>query len=127
MTLEEISVTTSPAPSGGYSQAIRANGFLFLAGVGPYDPKTRVIEGTTIEEQTILTMENIRTTLNAAGSDLSDIVNATVYLAELQRDWAAFDATYRSLLTPPYPARATTGAVLKGILIEIAVVALSHD
>ncbi len=84
---------------------------------------TRTVVGTTIEEQTIKTMENIRAILAEAGCDFSDIVNSTVYLADLHRDWAAFDATYRSLLTEPYPARATTGAVLKNILVEIAVVA----
>ena len=83
--------------------------------------------GTTIEEQTVKTIENIRAILVGAGCDLGDIVNSTVYLAELDRDWAAFDATYRSLLAEPYPARATTGAVLKNILVEIAVVAALPD
>ena len=96
---------------------------MFVAGVGPYDPSTRAIVGTTIEEQTVQTIENIRAILVGAGCGLGDIVNSTVYLAELDRDWAAFDATYRLLLTKPFPARATTGAVLKNILIEIAVVA----
>jgi 2-iminobutanoate/2-iminopropanoate deaminase len=121
--LRAISVTTSPLPSGAYSQAIVANGLVFVAGIGPYDPVTRTIVGTTIEEQTVRTVENIRAVLEAAGCDLGDIVNSTVYLADLHRDWPGFDATYRALLTEPYPARATTGAVLKNILVEIAVVA----
>ena len=116
-------MNTSPVPSGAYSQAAVTNGLVFVAGVGPYDPSTRAIVGTTIEEQTVQTIENIRAILVGAGCGLGDIVNSTVYLAELDRDWAAFDATYRFLLTEPYPARATTGAVLKNILIEIAVVA----
>jgi 2-iminobutanoate/2-iminopropanoate deaminase len=121
--LEEVSVTTSPAASGAYSQAIVANGFVFVAGVGPYDPTTRAVVGSTIEEQTAQTVANIEAILVAAGSGLDNIVNSTVWLAELNRDWAAFDAKYRSLLAPPFPARATTGAVLKGILVEIAVIA----
>jgi 2-iminobutanoate/2-iminopropanoate deaminase len=125
--LKAIDVKTSPRPSGAYSQAIIANGLVFVAGVGPYDAKTRAIVGTTIEEQTIKTMDNIRAILVDAGCDLSDIVNSTVYLADLHRDWAAFDAAYRSLLSEPYPARATTGAVLKNILVEIAVVAALPD
>ncbi|MCU1495013.1 MAG: reactive intermediate/imine deaminase [Acidimicrobiaceae bacterium] len=123
MTLQEIKAATSPVPSGAYSQAIVANGLLFVAGVGPYDPATRVVIGSTIEDQTIQTVENLRAILLAAHCDLGDVVNSTVYLAELQRDWAGFDATYGSLFSAPYPARATTGAVLKGILVEIAVVA----
>jgi 2-iminobutanoate/2-iminopropanoate deaminase len=116
-------VNTSPVPSGAYSQAVVTNGLVFVAGVGPYDPSTRAIVGTTIEEQTVQTIENIRAILLGAGCGLGDIVNSTAYLAELDRDWAAFDATYRRLLTEPFPARATTGAVLKNILVEIAVVA----
>ena len=125
--MKAIHVKTSPVPSGAYSQAIVANGLVFVAGVGPYDTGTRAVVGTTIEEQTIKTMRNIRTILGEAGCDFSDIVNSTVYLADLHRDWAGFDAAYRSLLTEPYPARATTGAVLKNILVEIAVVAAIAD
>ena len=121
--LKAIEVKTSPVPSGAYSQAVAANGLVFVAGVGPYDASTRAVVGTTIEEQTVKTIENIRAILIGAGCDLGDIVNTTVYLADLQGDWAAFDATYSSLMPEPYPARATTGAVLKNILVEIAVVA----
>jgi 2-iminobutanoate/2-iminopropanoate deaminase len=121
--LKDINVKTSPVPSGAYSQAVVSNGLVFVAGVGPYDPGTRAIVGTTIEQQTIKTIENIRAILIGAGCDLCDLVNSTVYLADLHRDWAMFDATYRSLIPEPYPARATTGAVLKNILVEIAVVA----
>lgn len=125
--MKQISVKTSPVPSGAYSQAVVAKGLVFVAGVGPYDAVTRAVVGTTVEEQTVKTVENIRAILVEAGCDLGDIVNSTVYLADLHRDWAAFDATYRSLLSEPYPARATTGAVLKNILVEIAVVAALSD
>jgi 2-iminobutanoate/2-iminopropanoate deaminase len=125
--LETINVKTSPVPSGAYSQATVAKGLVFVAGVGPYDAGTRAVVGTTIEEQTMKTVENIRAILLEAGCDLGDIVNSTVYLADLHRDWAAFDATYRSLLKEPYPARVTTGAVLKNILVEMAVVAVLPD
>jgi reactive intermediate/imine deaminase len=121
---QAVSVEGSPKPSGAYSQGVVANGFLFVAGVGPYDPITRAIRGDTVEEQTAQTMKNIRATLLAAGCDFVDIVNSTVYLAELNRDWTAFDATYRTFLEEPYPARAAVGAALKNILVEIAVVAV---
>jgi len=121
---QAVSVEGSPKPSGAYSQGVVANGFLFVAGVGPYDPITRAIRGDTVEEQTAQTMKNIRATLLAAGCDFGDVVNSTVYLAELNRDWTAFDATYRTFLEEPYPARAAVGAALKNILVEIAVVAV---
>lgn len=97
---------------------------LFLAGVGPYDPETREIVGTTIEEQTVQTVNNVRALLVAAGCDLQDVVNTTAYLADLDRDWAGFDAAYGAFFAPPYPARTAVGATLKRTLVELAVVAL---
>jgi 2-iminobutanoate/2-iminopropanoate deaminase len=119
-----ISVTDAPVASGNYSQAIVAAGLLFVAGNGPYDPVTRKVVGETIEEQTDRTMRNIEAILNGAGLDWSHVVNTTAYLEHLLRDWAGFDRVYGTFLTPPYPARATTGAALKNILVEISVVAV---
>jgi 2-iminobutanoate/2-iminopropanoate deaminase len=119
-----ISVTDAPVASGNYSQAIAAGGLLFVAGNGPYDPETRQVVGDTIEEQTERTMRNIAAILRGAGLDWSHVVNTTAYLDHLQRDWAGFDQVYGTFLTPPYPARATTGAALKGILVEISVIAV---
>ncbi len=124
MSHRAISVTDAPVASGNYSQAIVAGGLLFVAGNGPYDPATRQIVGETIEEQTDRTMRNIAAILRGAGLDWSHVVSTTAYLEHLQRDWAGFDRIYGTFLTPPYPARATTGAVLKNILVEISVVAV---
>ncbi|MGA2528360.1 MAG: Rid family hydrolase [Acidimicrobiales bacterium] len=114
---------SSPVPSGAYSQGIVAGGLLFVAGVGPYDPVTRAIVGSTVEEQTVQTIENIRAILIGAGLALQDVVNSTVYLSDMSRDWFAFDKTYRQFFSPPFPARTAVGATLKGILVEIAVMA----
>jgi len=124
MTRQAISVTDAPIASGNYSQAIAAGGLLFVAGNGPYDPETREVVGDTIEEQTERTMRNIGAILRGAGLDWSDVVNTTAYLEHLHRDWPGFDRIYGSFLTPPYPARATTGAALKNILVEISVIAV---
>jgi len=124
MSGQAISVTDAPVASGNYSQAIAVGGLLFVAGNGPYDPETREVVGATIEEQTERTMHNIAAILRGAGLDWSHVVNTTAYLEHLQRDWAGFDRVYGTFLTPPYPARATTGAALKNILIEIAVIAV---
>jgi 2-iminobutanoate/2-iminopropanoate deaminase len=124
MSRQAISVTNAPVASGNYSQAIAAGGMLFVAGNGPYDPETREVVGDTIEEQTERTMRNIAAILSGAGLEWSHVVNTTVYLEHLQRDWAGFDRVYGTFLTPPYPARATTGAALKNILVEISVIAV---
>jgi 2-iminobutanoate/2-iminopropanoate deaminase len=123
MSHSAIAVKDAPVASGNYSQAIRAGGLVFVAGNGPYDPETREVVGETIEEQTDRTMRNIEAILRGAGLDWSHVVNTTAYLEHLKRDWAGFDRVYGNFLTPPYPARATTGATLKNILVEISVVA----
>ncbi|MGA2529791.1 MAG: Rid family hydrolase [Acidimicrobiales bacterium] len=123
MAYDEVITDGAPKPSGAYSQAISAHGFLFVAGIGPYDPSTRLVVGTTIEDQTAQVMRNINEVLRSRELSFGNIVNSTVYLASLNRDFAGFDATYSRFLTPPFPARTTTGAVLKNILVEIAVVA----
>lgn len=120
----EISVNDAPVASGNYSQAIGAGGLLFVAGNGPYDPDTREVVGETIEEQTDRTMRNIEAILRGAGLHWSHVVNTTAYLEHLQRDWAGFDRVYGTFLKPPYPARATVGAALKNILVEISVIAM---
>ena len=61
--------------------------------------------------------------LGAVGLDLSHILKSTVHLAHLERDFAAFDAAYRSIVPQPYPVRTTVGSQLLGILVEIDVVA----
>ncbi len=124
MPQKEIAVNDAPMASGNYSQAIAAGGLLFVAGNGPYDPGTREVIGETIEEQTDRTMRNIEAILRGAGLDWSHVVNTTAYLEHLQRDWAGFDRVYGTFLTAPYPARATVGAALKNILVEISVVAM---
>lgn len=124
MLQREITVNDAPVASGNYSQAIGAGGVLFVAGNGPYDPETREVVGETIEEQTDRTMRNIEAILRGAGLDWSHVVNTTAYLEHLQRDWAGFDRIYGTFLKSPYPARATIGAALKNILVEVSVIAM---
>jgi 4-hydroxy-4-methyl-2-oxoglutarate aldolase len=119
---EFISTAASPVPSGSYSQARFAGGFVFLAGVGPYDPVTRAIVGQNVEEQTDRTMANIEAILVAAGLGFGDVAS-TVFLADLKGDWASFDKAYGRWFTGPPPARAAVGAVLKNILVEIVMIA----
>ncbi len=119
-----VTETPGPRPSGGYSPAVVVDGWCHVSGMGPWDPATRLAVGTTIEEQTAQVMANIEAVLGAAQARLDDVVSASVFLAELERDWAGFDATWRSYFSAGrYPARTTVGAALKGMLVEIAVVA----
>jgi 2-iminobutanoate/2-iminopropanoate deaminase len=114
----------APRPGGAYSQAVAANGFLYTAGYGPHDPATGEIVGSEVGEQTRQVLRNISAVLAAEGLDLSDVVKATVHLADVDRDFAAFNEAYASVFTPPYPVRTTVGSRLIGsMLVEIDVVA----
>lgn len=122
MAREEIRTDRAPKPAGAYSQGIVANGFLYTAGFGPADPETGELVGTTVGEQTAQVMRNVAAVLAERGLDFSDVVKATVHLANLD-DFAEFNQVYESFLTPPYPVRTTVGSRLAGILVEIDVVA----
>lgn len=89
-----------------------------ISGQAPLDLEGRVV-GTTIEEQSRVTLENCRAQLQAAGCDLADVFKATVFLTDLA-NWAAFNAVYRQLMRAPYPARtAVQCGLLPGFLVEV--------
>ena len=118
---ERIEIVTDAAPrgSGAYSQAVRAGEFVFISGQGPLDPSTLEVVGTTIEEQTELTLRNLAAIAAAAGGSLRDVVKVSVFLSSIDL-FAGFDATYARIFHElPRPARTTTGAELRGILVEI--------
>jgi 2-iminobutanoate/2-iminopropanoate deaminase len=127
MSRVQIQSDGAPAASGAYSQAILANGFLFSAGMGPVDAATGARVGATIEEQTDKVMSNLRSVLAAADLDFSDVVKVTVHLQELDRDFAGFDATYRTQVIEPFPVRTTVGSDLGDILVEIDLVAAQRQ
>lgn len=121
-TPQPVSTPDAPRPAGAYSQAVIAGDLVFTSGFGPQHPVTGVIpEGITA--QTEQAMANVAAALRAAGSDLGQVVKATVHLADLG-DWAAFDQAYRAALPEPLPARTTVASGLAGFLVEIDVVAL---
>lgn len=109
-------------PAGAYSSAIRAGDLIFVSGQVPKDPATgRIVDGD-VRAQTRQVMANLGTVLAAAGAGLEDLVSVTAYVANID-DWAAFNETYRELLSEPYPTRTTLGAGLHGFLVEISAIA----
>lgn len=117
-----ITLPDLPPPAGAYSPAVRAGNLVFVSGQTPRDPATKEIVGTTIEEQTQVTMANVARVLESAGATLENVVSVTVYLSD-DEHWGQFNEVYKSIMKPPYPSRATVGAGLRGILVEISVVA----
>lgn len=117
-----VTLPDLPPPAGAYSPGVRTANLLFVSGQTPRDPATGQIVGSTFEEQAQITLANVERILRASGATLADVVSVTVYLAD-DDDWGAFDRLYRTVFSPPYPARAVVGAQLRGILVEISVVA----
>lgn len=122
MTKTLIQTSKAPAPGGAYSQALRVGNLIFTAGQGPFDPQTRQIVGTTIEEQTAQTLENIKEILAEAGATMADVVKATVHLSDLDH-FSRFNQVYQGYFPDPKPVRTTVGSQLRNFLVEIDVVA----
>lgn len=114
----------APKPIGPYSQGIKANGNLYLAGQVALDPKTGELTGSDIKQQTERVLENVKGVLEAAGSNLAHVVKTTVYLKDFN-DFAAMNEVYARYFTVAPPARATVevSRLPKDALLEIDVIA----
>ena len=121
-----ITSPNAPAPSGPYSQAVVTGRQVFLAGQRPVDPLTGEIPRDFLS-QVDQALTNVRTVLDSAGADLTDVVKLTVYLADLS-DFDRLNSVFRTWFSEPYPARTTVGVRLRDVLVEIDVTAvLSED
>jgi 2-iminobutanoate/2-iminopropanoate deaminase len=123
---EIIETGSAPTPIGPYSQAIRANGFIFVSGQIAIDPDTGSVTGADIAGQTHQVMKNLLAILHAGGSGIEKIVKTTVFLTDLD-DFSRFNEIYREYLGGARPARTTAQAARlpKGVLIEIDAIALA--
>jgi 2-iminobutanoate/2-iminopropanoate deaminase len=120
-----VTTDRGPKPIGPYSQAIKANGFLFASGQVALDPKTNELVTGDIRQQTERVMENIKGILEAAGSNLQHAVKTTVFLKDLN-DFPAMNEVYARYFTTAPPARSTVQVTRlpKDALVEIEVIAL---
>ncbi|HEX9294597.1 MAG TPA: Rid family detoxifying hydrolase [Polyangiaceae bacterium] len=116
-----VRTSGAPAPKGPYSQGRKGGGLVFVAGQGPFDATGKML-GSTIEEQTRATLENVKAIVEAAGATLADVVKVNVYLSDLAH-FAAMNEVYASFFAEPYPARTTVQAGLLGFLVEIDAIA----
>ena len=118
-----IQTEKAPKPVGPYSQAIKVDKFLFVSGQVAIDPEKGKIVAEGIKAQTIRVMENIKAILQAAGYDLSDVVQSNVYLSSMKL-FSEFNDEYAKYFEKVFPARATVGIeLMPGALLEISVVA----
>ena len=120
-----ISTTAAPGAIGPYSQAVEANGTLYISGQVAIDPAAgKLVEGG-ITEQTTQVLKNIKAILLAAGYSLNDVVKSTCLLSDMS-DFKAMNEVYAQFYTSDQPARAAFAVkgLPLGALIEIETIAV---
>jgi 2-iminobutanoate/2-iminopropanoate deaminase len=124
MPLDFVATSGAPKAIGPYSQAVRANSFLFTAGQVALDPRTGELVAGGIAEQTTRAMENLKAILAAAGTDFSRVVKTTVFLIDMA-DFTAMNEVYARAFGEHRPARSTVAvaALPRGARVEIEVIA----
>jgi len=122
---EVIATNDAPKAIGPYSQAIKANGLVFLSGQIPLDPATQELVQGDVAVQSERVLRNISKILKAAGSSLEQVVKTTVFLKSML-DFAAMNEVYARYFLHFPPARSTVevARLPKDVLIEIDVIAL---
>ena len=122
--MDIISTDRAPQALGPYSQAIRANGFIFCSGQIPIDPAAGAVTATTAADQARQAITNLQNVLEAAGSGLGKVVKTTVFLGDMN-DFAAVNAVYAELFGDTKPARSCVQAARlpKDVKIEIEAIA----
>ncbi len=123
---EAISTDHGPRAIGPYSQAIRANGFVFVSGQIALDPRTQQLVPGDISAQTERVLENLKGIVEAAGSSMDKAVRATVFLLDMN-EFAAMNEVYARYFSRSAPARATVQAARlpRDVRVEIDLIALA--
>lgn len=121
-----IATKDGPQAIGPYSQAIRANGFVFVSGQVAIDPANQQVVGGDAATQTERVLKNLSAILNAAGSGLEKVVSSTVFLKNMG-DFTAMNEVYGRYFKLAPPARSTVevSRLPKDVLVEIDVIALA--
>jgi 2-iminobutanoate/2-iminopropanoate deaminase len=123
---EIISTKDAPQAIGPYSQAIKANGFIFVSGQIAIDPSTQQVVAGDVAAQTDRVLRNVSEILEAAGSGLGKVVRSGVFLKSMN-DFAAMNQVYGKYFSSAPPARSTVevARLPKDVLVEIDVIALA--
>ena len=124
--MDIISTDRAPQALGPYSQAIRANGFIFCSGQIPIDPAAGAVTATTAADQARQAIMNLRHVLEAAGSGLDRVVKTTVFISDMN-DFAVVNGVYAELFGDAKPARSCVQAARlpKDVKIEIEAIAVA--
>lgn len=123
--LETVQTDKAPQAIGPYSQAVKANGFVFVSGQIPIDPATGQLAQGSVADLTKQVMSNLTNILETAGSSLDHVVKTTIYLKDMN-DFEAVNTTYAEYFPNHKPARATVevARLPKDVKVEIDAVAV---
>jgi len=123
---EVISTSDAPQAIGPYSQAIKANGLVFVSGQVAIDPATQQVISGDVAAQTDRVLRNLSHILQAAGSSMAKVVRCGVFLKNMS-DFAAMNEVYARYFTAAPPARSTVevSRLPKDVMVEIDVIALA--
>ncbi len=123
---EIVSTKDAPQAIGPYSQAVKANGFVFTSGQIAIDPSTQQVVAGDVAVQTERVLRNLSEILEAAGSGLGKVVRCTVFLKNMN-DFAAMNQVYGKYFSSAPPARSTVevARLPKDVLVEIDATALA--
>jgi 2-iminobutanoate/2-iminopropanoate deaminase len=121
-----IATDNAPKAIGPYSQAIKANGFIFVSGQIAFDPATQQIVDGDVAAQTDRVLQNLSAILTAAGSSLAQVVKTSVFLKYMD-NFGAMNEVYARYFPSDPPARSTVAAagLPRDVLVEIDVIALA--
>jgi 2-iminobutanoate/2-iminopropanoate deaminase len=121
-----VSTKDAPQAIGPYSQAIKAQGFVFTSGQIAIDPATQQVVAGDVAAQTERVLRNLSEILEAAGSGLGKVLRCTVFLKNMN-DFAAMNQVYGKYFSSAPPARSTVevARLPKDVLVEIDVIALA--
>lgn len=103
--MQKIKLPNVPEPLGHYSPAVVHNGLIFVSGQIPMNHATGEVENGAIETQTELALRNVESVLQAAGSDLTRVLQMTIYISEMEL-WDKVNEVYKRILGEHKPARA---------------------
>ncbi len=123
--IETVATDRGPKAIGPYSQAVRANGFVFLSGQIALDPKTQQIVEGGVSLQTERVLENLKGIVEAAGSSMQRVVKTTVFLADMN-EFGAMNEVYSRYFVNNPPARSTIEAsrLPRNVRVEIELIAM---
>ncbi|MDA3615183.1 RidA family protein [Polluticaenibacter yanchengensis] len=123
MQLTTIKTNLAPAPIGPYSQAVVANGILYVSGQIPLDPADGSFKNDNIEAETIQVMKNLKAILEDAGTTFDKAIKTTIFLTDMAL-FAQVNEIYGSYFSTHFPARETVAVkgLPKGANVEISMI-----